>query len=63
MADATLALVKKEPGRLTGQALLDEDFLRSEGETDFVKYRCDPDHEPPRMMPIDMPDVGLVPND
>jgi citronellol/citronellal dehydrogenase len=51
LADATLAIVKKAPGTLTGQALLDEDFLRQEGVTDFTKYRCDPAHEPPRLGP------------
>lgn len=61
MADATLALVTKAPGTLTGQALLDEDFLRSEGVEDFTPYRCDPDHEPPRLLPQDFPDAGKVP--
>jgi hypothetical protein len=32
-----------------GQALIDEDFLRAEGVTDFARYRCDPDKEPPRV--------------
>jgi citronellol/citronellal dehydrogenase len=61
IADATLAVVKKKPGELTGQALLDEEFLSAEGETDFVKYRCDPAQEPPRIMPKDLPRTGLVP--
>jgi citronellol/citronellal dehydrogenase len=51
LSDACLAIVTKRPGELTGQALLDEDFLRTEGVTDFTKYRCDPAHEPPRMGP------------
>ena len=49
LADAALAIFAKEPSSFTGHALIDEDFLRSEGETDFEKYRCDPDHEPPRV--------------
>ena len=61
IADASLAVVKKAPGTLTGQALLDEDFLRSEGVTDFVQYRCDPNSEPPRLMVSDIPKTGLVP--
>ncbi len=61
IADATLAIVKKKPGELTGQALLDEDFLRGEGVTDFAQYRCDPSSEPPRIMARDLPQVGLVP--
>jgi citronellol/citronellal dehydrogenase len=48
LVDATLRIFAKEPGSFTGHALIDEDFLRSEGVTDFAPYRCDPDHEPPR---------------
>ena len=38
---------------------MDEDYLRSEDVTDFSKYRCDPDHEPPRMMPKKFPDLTV----
>lgn len=60
LADATLKIVTKTPGELTGQALLDEEFLRSEGVTDFVQYRCDPDHEPPPLTITDMPKTGKL---
>jgi citronellol/citronellal dehydrogenase len=49
LADATLRLFEKEPRTFTGHALIDEDFLRAEGETDFTKYRCDPTTEPPHV--------------
>jgi citronellol/citronellal dehydrogenase len=49
LVDCVLGLVRKEPGELTGQALLDEDFLRSEGVTDFSGYACVPGTEPPRI--------------
>jgi len=49
VADAMVALFAKEPRSFTGQALIDEDFLRAEGVTDFARYRCDPDTEPPRV--------------
>jgi citronellol/citronellal dehydrogenase len=49
IADAALRIFAKEPGSFTGHALIDEDFLRSEGVTDFSPYRCDPAHEPPRV--------------
>jgi citronellol/citronellal dehydrogenase len=49
VADAMVAIFSKLPETLTGQALIDEDFLRAEGVTDFARYRCDPDHEPPRV--------------
>jgi citronellol/citronellal dehydrogenase len=44
-----LRLLSKEPASLTGQALLDEDFLRGEGVTDFSAYSCVPGTEPPRL--------------
>jgi citronellol/citronellal dehydrogenase len=47
VADAMVAIFSKPPDALTGQALIDEDFLRAEGVTDFTRYRCDPDKEPP----------------
>jgi citronellol/citronellal dehydrogenase len=49
LAEATLRIFSKDPATFTGHALIDEDFLRTEGETDFAKYRCDPAHEPPRV--------------
>jgi citronellol/citronellal dehydrogenase len=49
VADAMVAIFSKPPDALTGQSLIDEDFLRSEGVTDFARYRCDPDKEPPRV--------------
>ena len=61
LADATLAIVSKPPGAITGQALFDEDVLRAEGVTDFVPYRCDPNSEPPRIGIDGIPQVGLAP--
>jgi citronellol/citronellal dehydrogenase len=49
LVDCVLRLVRKEPAALTGQALLDEDFLRSEGVTDFAGYACVPGTDPPRV--------------
>lgn len=43
--------------RYNGQALIDEDLLRSIGVTDFSKYRCDTAHEPERMMPRKFPSL------
>jgi len=48
LADAALAIFSREPATFTGHAVIDEDLLRTEGVSDFTKYRCDPDHEPPR---------------
>lgn len=49
LADAALRIFSREPGSFTGQALIDEDFLRAEGIDDFTPYRCDPGSEPPRL--------------
>ena len=49
LVDCVLRMVQKEPSALTGQALLDEDFLRAEGVTDFGGYACVPGSSPPRL--------------
>eukprot|EP01094_Clydonella_sp_ATCC50884_P029939 TRINITY_DN956_c0_g1_i1.p1 TRINITY_DN956_c0_g1~~TRINITY_DN956_c0_g1_i1.p1 ORF type:complete len:298 (+),score=132.90 TRINITY_DN956_c0_g1_i1:135-1028(+) len=49
IADALLGIVQEDPNTFSGYALIDEDFLRSRGTTDFAKYRCDPDSEPMRI--------------
>jgi citronellol/citronellal dehydrogenase len=48
IADATIALLAKEPSERKGQAWIDEDLLRSEGVTDFAKYQCVAGSEPPK---------------
>jgi citronellol/citronellal dehydrogenase len=49
LVDCIVRLARKEPLEVTGQALLDEDFLRAEGVTDFGPYACVPGTEPPRV--------------
>jgi citronellol/citronellal dehydrogenase len=49
IADATVALLAKEPSARPGKAWIDEDLLREEGVTDFSKYQCVPGSEPPRL--------------
>jgi citronellol/citronellal dehydrogenase len=49
LVDCILRLAGKEPADITGQALLDEDFLRSQGVTDFSGYACVPGTDPPRL--------------
>jgi citronellol/citronellal dehydrogenase len=49
LVDCVLRIVQKEPASFTGQTLLDEDFLRSEGVTDFGGYACVPGTSPPRL--------------
>lgn len=45
MADAAYEILKSDPGKLTGQLLLDEPFLREHGCTNFDKYRNSPQGE------------------
>jgi citronellol/citronellal dehydrogenase len=49
LVDCILRLAAKGPAEVTGQALLDEDFLRAEGLTDFGGYACVPGTLPPRL--------------
>jgi citronellol/citronellal dehydrogenase len=49
LVDCVVRLARKEPGELTGRTLLDEDFLRAEGVTDFGDYACVPGSQPPRL--------------
>jgi len=58
LVDATMEVVTTPPAELTGQALLDEDFLRTRGYTDFARYQCVPGSEPPRIMVSALPKVG-----
>lgn len=62
-ADACVRLSELDPASAPrGEALLDEDFLRTQGwsDADFVQYRCDPELEPPRMMPAVLPDLTVA---
>lgn len=49
LVDCVLRLVQKEPSEITGQALLDEEFLRREGVTEFGQYASVPGANPPRL--------------
>ncbi|MBL8799716.1 MAG: SDR family oxidoreductase [Planctomycetia bacterium] len=52
LVDCVLKLTAREPSSVTGQALLDEDFLRQEGVTDFTGYACVPGTNPRRVWPL-----------
>lgn len=58
LADATLALISKEPSERSGGAWLDEDLLRAEGVSDFTGYRCNPEVEPPKFSFKDIPAIS-----
>lgn len=42
MADAAHAILCKDPAKVTGQTVLDEDVLREEGVTEFDHYAVEP---------------------
>ena len=45
MADAAYAILSTQAGELSGQCLLDEDFLRGQGVEDFSYYAVDSEAE------------------
>ncbi len=57
LADATVALLSRDPRTSRFRAWLDEDVLNEERVYDFRKYRCDPAHEPSPMS-IELVDPG-----
>lgn len=50
LADATVAIVSRKPGTVTGNAFIDEDLLRASGVEDFDKYSCVPGSTPMRII-------------
>ena len=46
LADATVAIVSKDPSLRSGKALFDEDVLREEGIGSFDRYACVPGSTP-----------------
>ena len=57
LADATLAIITKEPSARPGRAWIDEEVLRADGVTDFSKYQCAPGHEPPHVPFTGLPSI------
>ena len=47
IADAILEIINEDPKIFTGNQLIDEEYLKTKGVTDFSKYRCLSNHEPP----------------
>ncbi|CAL7938952.1 unnamed protein product [Xylocopa violacea] len=50
MGDAVYALICKDSKSITGQFLIDEEILKSEGITDFTDYACNPAYKD-KLMP------------
>merc|ERR1711937_336813 len=52
LADATMGIILEDDG-YTGEMLIDDTYLREQRgfeDNDFVRYRCDPECEPPRAL-------------
>eukprot|EP00003_Mantamonas_plastica_P024946 TRINITY_DN4775_c0_g1_i2.p1 TRINITY_DN4775_c0_g1~~TRINITY_DN4775_c0_g1_i2.p1 ORF type:complete len:207 (+),score=76.18 TRINITY_DN4775_c0_g1_i2:210-830(+) len=60
MSDSVLGIIQEDPNEFSGHALIDEDYLRTKGVTDFKKYRYDPEFEPPRLTTAVIPERGHV---
>jgi citronellol/citronellal dehydrogenase len=58
LADATVALLAREPSARGGRSWIDEEVLREEGVTDFAKYQCVPGVEPPHFPFSALPRLG-----
>lgn len=52
LSDCVLRMVQEPAEKLNGAAIIDEDYLRSRGVTDFSKYQCVPGKEPRKAWPI-----------
>jgi citronellol/citronellal dehydrogenase len=48
IADSVYSICQ-EDADFTANQLIDEHYLMTKGETDFTKYRCDPEFEPPTL--------------
>lgn len=62
-SDAVLAILKSSPNEVNGRCVLDEDFLRERGFTDFEKYNLVEGATPRRIMPAELPDLTVKEQD
>ncbi|KAI1450970.1 short chain dehydrogenase family protein [Annulohypoxylon stygium] len=62
-SDAILAILRAPAPSVSGQLLLDEDYLRSVGVTDFSQYAVVPGSAPRRIMPATLPDLRVAEQD
>ena len=49
ISDSIELMLQEDPKKFTGNMLIDEDYLLSKNVTDFKKYRCVAEVEPPKM--------------
>lgn len=61
--DAVLQMIKAPVEEVNGMLLLDEDFLRTRGVSDFEKYNLVEGSRPRRIMPVKFPDLRVKEQD
>ena len=52
LVDAIEMMLHEDPKHFNGRSVYDEDYLRDKGITDFKKYRCDENFEPPKIKDV-----------
>lgn len=52
ISDAIWAIVNEDPKEFTGNQLIDEEYLRTKGVSDFSKYQVVEGNEPPKLMDL-----------
>ena len=52
ISDSILNILKEDPLEFTGNQLIDEEYLRMKGITNFDKYQCVPGKEPPKLIDL-----------
>ena len=52
LVDAIELMLEEDPMRFNGRSVYDEDYLREKGVSDFTKYRCHKDFEPPKIKDV-----------
>lgn len=62
-SDAVREIIRADVKDVNGRLLLDEDFLRERGQTDFAKYSLVPGTNPRRIMPKKFPDLTVEEQD
>ena len=59
-----MSIIRAPTKDVSGKTFLDEDYLREHDDvTDFSKYALVPGTEPPRIMPLKMPDLTVEEQD
>ena len=53
LCDSIMHILQEDPKTFTGNGLIDEEYLKTKGITDFSKYQCVPGYEPPTLDSID----------